>query len=185
MVLPIFLLTAGPERIDLLGFSLTPPSNPDWRTMTRGPDSVWFHRAISRDEFSMIGVLAIKIAKSKWAQEDRPIAEAIIREYRESSAAGGAPIKDEDFSVETVNGKVFFAGKASLPAVHAQPVDPSYRAREQVYVHIAPRGSSEEPHLFFFVFTDVRRREVPFEEDLAEFVGVLESLRVGPSAESG
>ena len=145
--------------------------------MSQGPNSIWFHRAVSINEFSMIGAVEIEISQDRWSMSDKEMAKMEIEDYRETTLNSGHVFKDKAFKILTLQGKRFFADAAILPAIHSMPIDPNLEAHELVYIFIMPREPSTEPHLYFFIFTDVHHKDASFEDNLKEFHFVLKSFK--------
>ena len=184
VILPLIVL-ADTQRYELKTFSVDRPPHSDWRLMTKGPDSIWFHRAVSIDEFSMISAMKLKMAADQWVLDDQALSSILIQEYRESTAQAGHQVTDEVSDVRTIGGKRFYTNSVTLPAIHAQPVDRSFVAKELIYIYIVPRESASRPDLYFFAFTDVRGKKIPFDQNQKEFLAVLKSFQlVQPSGSS-
>ncbi len=183
MVLPLSL-SSEPQHYDLLTFGLSAPSGVGWEVMSHGVESIWFRRAASEREFSMIGITAMKeIAQDRWTMSDQELAQAVIQDYRQSTLRSGHVFTDETFETLTIEGKRFFADTALLPVIHTLPVDPNYMAHELVYIFIVPRKPAAHPFLYFFLFTDVHRKDHIFNDDLQEFLSVLKSFEPKPPGE--
>jgi hypothetical protein len=165
------------KRYDLHSFAVTGPAGQGWDVMSQSRETVWFSKALSVKEFSMIGIQAIRdIEAEQWGLSDENLAKSVIQEYRDSTVRSGHTVENEQFEEKQINHKTFYTSTAHLPVIHALRVDPQYDANELVYIYVAPRSPETQPIVYFFLFTDVRKREEPFESHLKEFLSVIVSF---------